>query len=129
MPTAQELKRAREALDAQIAAAEQENVRPKRPDCGPRRKPMWPPRRLGWRRRHGNGSTCSRRCTRLLRCERGLRRRPGSRRRSGVRERRRTGSRWSETSARRGALLGRGHCSDGYFCRHWTPSEVCRRRR
>ena len=105
------------------------SARPKRPDCGLRRKPMWPPRRLGWRRRHRNGSVCSRRHAKLLRHECRLRRRPRSRRRSGISERKRRISWWSETSTRWGALLGSGPHGDGFSCCHRTPPEVQRRRR
>ena len=46
-----------------------------------------------------------------------------------MRGRRRNDSWWSETSARRRALPGRGHCGDGFFCHCRILPEVRRRRR
>ena len=115
MPTAQELKRVQEELDAQIAAAEKEEHEAEEA-------------RLWVEEEARVAAKKARLEEEAWEWEHGLRRRSGSRSSSSTCERR-TSSWRSETSVRRGGLPGRGHRGNDSFCHRRILPEVRRKRR
>ena len=117
MPSTQELTRAWEELDAQIAAAEQEDREAEDARLWAKEKAWAAAEKARLKEEREWEHTLKRRG-----CE--LRRRLGRERRSSACARKRRNLRWSETSARRRALAGRGHRGDGFFCHCQNLPEV-----
>ena len=128
MPTAQELKRAHEALDAQIAAAEQKECEAEEARLRAEEEARVAAE-MAWLEEEVREWECALEEARQAKEAWARAAEEVRKQESDKRRRRRTSSWRSGVSARRGGLPGRGHHDDGYSCRCRTPPEVRRRRR